>query len=60
IQGITSGRIMSVYLFMRDDSGLASIRIGGLPQFVRPLMNRFVHAAAKATSKQKVDPVDED
>lgn len=54
IQGITSGRIMSVYLFIREVAGLASIRIGGHPQFVRPLMNPMVQAAAKAKYKQKI------
>ncbi|MFP5037455.1 DUF969 domain-containing protein [Staphylococcus pseudintermedius] len=60
IQGITSGRIMSVYLFIREVAGLASIRIGGHPQFVRPLMNPMVQAAAKAKYKQKIEPVDEE
>ncbi|HEC2148004.1 TPA: DUF969 domain-containing protein [Staphylococcus delphini] len=60
IQGITSGRIMSVYLFIREVAGLASIRIGGHPQFVRPLMNPMVQAAAKAKFKQKIEPVDEE
>lgn len=60
IQGITSGRIMSVYLFIREVAGLASIRIGGHPQFVRPLMNPMVQAAAKAKFKQKIEPVGEE
>lgn len=60
IQGITSGRIMSVYLFIREVAGLASIRIGGHPQFVRPLMNPMVQAAAKSKFKQKIEPVDEE
>ncbi|EGQ3077097.1 DUF969 domain-containing protein [Staphylococcus pseudintermedius] len=60
IQGITSGRIMSVYLFIREVAGLASIRIGGHPQFVRPLMNPMVQAATKAKYKQKIEPVDEE
>ncbi|ELJ9298231.1 DUF969 domain-containing protein [Staphylococcus pseudintermedius] len=60
IQGITSGRIMSVYLFIREVAGLASIRIGGHPQFVRPLMNPMVQAAAKAKYKQKIELVDEE
>lgn len=48
VQGVTSGRIMSIYLLIREIAGLASIRIGGHPQFVRPLMNPMVQAAAKA------------
>ncbi|MBH9582097.1 DUF969 domain-containing protein [Staphylococcus felis] len=60
IQGITSGSIMSLYLLIRELAGLASIRIGGHPQFVRPLMNPMVQAAAKAKYKQKLDAKDEE
>lgn len=60
IQGITSGSIMSLYLLIRELAGLASIRIGGHPQFVRPLMNPMVQAAAKAKYKQKLDAKDKE
>lgn len=60
IQGITSGSIMSLYLFIRELAGLASIRIGGHPQFVRPLMNPMVQAAAKTKYKQNLNSKDEE
>ncbi|MBI5974589.1 DUF969 domain-containing protein [Staphylococcus canis] len=60
IQGITSGSIMSLYLFIRELAGLASIRIGGHPQFVRPLMNPMVQAAAQAKYKRPLDAKDEE
>lgn len=60
IQGITAGSIMSLYLLIREIAGLASIRIGGHPQFVRPLMNPMVQAAAKTKYKQKLETKDEE
>ncbi|ARJ50468.1 DUF969 domain-containing protein [Staphylococcus lutrae] len=60
IQGVTAGRIMTVYLFIREIAGLASIRIGGHPQFVRPLMNPMVQAAAKTKYQRNIDHEDEE
>lgn len=60
MKGVTAGRIMSVYLFIREIAGLASIRIGGHPQFVRPLMNPMVQAAAKSTYNRKLEEEDEE
>ncbi len=60
VQGVTSGRIMSIYLLIREIAGLASIRIGGHPQFVRPLMNPMVQAAAKTKYQRDLEPEDEE
>ncbi|SUM48074.1 membrane protein [Staphylococcus kloosii] len=59
IDKVTSGRLMTVYLGVRELAGLASIRIGGHPQFVRPLINPMVQGALrtrfKLNSKQVED-----
>ncbi|QLK86324.1 DUF969 domain-containing protein [Staphylococcus sp. 17KM0847] len=61
IKEITSGRLMTVYLFIREIAGIASIRIGGHPQFVRPLINPMVQGALKTRfnlSDEEVDSKD--
>lgn len=49
VKGLTSGKFLSVYLFIRELAGFFSIRLGGHPQFVRPLVQPMAEAAAKAT-----------
>ena len=51
IKSVTSGRLLSLYLLIREIAGLASIRIGGHPQFVRPLINPMVQGALKTRYK---------
>ena len=36
VKKITTGRLLTLYLIIREIAGVASIRIGGHPQFVRP------------------------
>ncbi|MDY0287231.1 MAG: DUF969 domain-containing protein [Sphaerochaeta sp.] len=55
-KGATAGRIISLYLAVRALAAAFSLRLGGHPQFVRPLVNPMAQAAAIA----KFDHVDED
>ncbi|WP_210140689.1 DUF969 domain-containing protein [Staphylococcus sp. GDX8P107P-1] len=45
VKQVTSGRLLTIYLIIRELAGVASIRIGGHPQFVRPLINPMVQGA---------------
>ncbi|OEK74061.1 hypothetical protein AST06_07060 [Staphylococcus saprophyticus] len=47
VKQVTSGRLLTIYLIIRDLAGVASIRIGGHPQFVRPLINPMVQGALR-------------
>ncbi|MEI3598025.1 MULTISPECIES: DUF969 domain-containing protein [unclassified Oceanobacillus] len=49
VKSLTAGKFLSVYLFIRELAGLFSIRLGGHPQFVRPLVQPMAEAAAKTT-----------
>ncbi|WP_436965883.1 DUF969 domain-containing protein [Staphylococcus shinii] len=59
VKRVTSGRLMTIYLLIREIAGVASIRIGGHPQFVRPLINPMVQGALKTRYNLKEDEVDE-
>lgn len=59
VKRVTSGRLMTIYLLIREIAGVASIRIGGHPQFVRPLINPMVQGALKTRYNMKDDEVDE-
>lgn len=59
IDKVTSGRLMTVYLGVRELAGLASIRIGGHPQFVRPLINPMVQGALRTRFKLNSKQVDD-
>ncbi len=43
---MTTGSFLTLYLFLRELAGFLSIRIGGHPQFVRPLVQPMAEAAA--------------
>ncbi|MCD8914934.1 DUF969 domain-containing protein [Staphylococcus simulans] len=58
IKSITSGRLLSLYLLIRELAGLASIRIGGHAQFVRPLINPMVQGALATKYRLKPDQID--
>ena len=47
-KGATTGRIISIYLAVRALAAAFSLRLGGHPQFVRPLVNPMAQAAAVA------------
>ncbi|MFQ3839843.1 DUF969 domain-containing protein [Staphylococcus pseudoxylosus] len=59
VKRVTSARLMTIYLLIREIAGVASIRIGGHPQFVRPLINPMVQGALKTRYNLKDDEVDE-
>lgn len=48
IKGLSTGSFLSIYLIIREVSGALSIRLGGQPQFVRPLVQPMAEAAAEA------------
>ncbi len=48
IKHATTGKILSLYLVIRAFAAAFSLRIGGHPQFVRPLINPMAQAAAQA------------
>lgn len=47
VKQVTSGRLLTIYLIIRELAGVESIRIGGHPQFVRPLINPMVQGALR-------------
>lgn len=47
VKQVNSGRLLTIYLIIRELAGVASIRIGGHPQFVRPLINPMVQGALR-------------
>ncbi|WP_124057512.1 DUF969 domain-containing protein [Vaginisenegalia massiliensis] len=49
LKGLTTGWLYSLYMLIRLVAGLFSIRLGGHPQFVRPLIYPMGEAAAKLT-----------
>ncbi|WP_436854518.1 DUF969 domain-containing protein [Staphylococcus caeli] len=58
VKSVTSGRLLTIYLVIREIAGVASIRIGGHPQFVRPLINPMVQGALKTRYNLKDEEVD--
>ncbi|MBQ9495395.1 MAG: DUF969 domain-containing protein [Treponema sp.] len=48
IKNATTGKIVSIYLIIRAAAAAFSLRIGGHPQFVRPLVNPMAQGAAVA------------
>lgn len=47
-KGATTGKVISLYLAIRAVASAMSLRLGGHPQFVRPLINPMAQAAAVA------------
>lgn len=48
IKGATTGRLLSIWQTVRTLASAFSLRIGGHPQFIRPLINPMAQAAAIA------------
>ncbi|GEK91294.1 DUF969 domain-containing protein [Alkalibacterium kapii] len=48
IKGLTTGRFLSLYMFIRELAGFFSIRIQGHTQFVRPLIEPMAQASAES------------
>lgn len=59
LKNATTGRLASVYLVIRSIASAFSLRIGGHPQFVRPLINPMAQGAAVAKYGE-VDELTED
>ena len=57
---LTTGRLLSIYTLIRQIAGALSIRVGGHPQFVRPLVNPMAQAASVAKANNKLDEEDEE
>ncbi|MDR0921386.1 MAG: DUF969 domain-containing protein [Lactobacillales bacterium] len=47
IKGLTPGRFLTIYMFVRELAGALSIRIQGQTQFIRPIVNPMAQAAAE-------------
>lgn len=58
IKGLTPGRFMSFYMFIRQLAGFFGIRIQGHPQFVRPLVEPMAQASAENAYGEN-QPLDE-
>jgi len=56
IKGLTPGRFLSLYMFIRELAGFFSVRVQGHTQFVRPLVEPMSQASAEA----KYEEVDEE
>jgi len=55
----TTGRILNIYTFIREASSAMSLRLGGHPQFVRPLINPMAQGAA-ISKYGEIDEEDEE
>lgn len=53
VRGLTTGLFYTLYLFIRLVAGFFSIRIGGHPQFVRPIIHPMGEAAMKTQIADK-------
>ena len=43
---VTAGKVISIYLLIRSAAAVMSLRLGGHPQFIRPLIEPMANAAA--------------
>ncbi|MDO4432638.1 MAG: DUF969 family protein [Aerococcaceae bacterium] len=54
MKALTVGRFYTTYLIIRELAGFFSIRLGGHPQFVRPLVAPMGEAMAKSTAGEEL------
>ncbi len=47
IRGVTTGKVLAIYVVFRTLASAFSVRVGGHPQFVRPLILPMAEGAAK-------------
>ncbi|WP_195429975.1 DUF969 domain-containing protein [Clostridium sp. D46t1_190503_E9] len=59
VKGLSTGKIISGYLFIREISIAMAVKLGGHPQFVRPLINPMAQGAA-ISKYGELDEEDED
>lgn len=46
VKNLSVGRLLTLYLLIRETAAAASVRLGGHPQFIRPLINPMAQGAA--------------
>lgn len=46
VKGLSTGKLLSGYLFIRELAAAMSVKLGGHPQFIRPLINPMAQGAA--------------
>lgn len=54
IRGLSAGGLLTVYQVIREVAGFFSIRLGGHPQFVRPLIYPMAEAAAQSKQEEAI------
>lgn len=54
-KNVSTGKLLSLYLIIREGASAASVRLGGHPQFIRPLINPMAQGAAFAEYGQLND-----
>ena len=59
VKGLSTGKLISGYLFIREVASTMAVKLGGHPQFVRPLINPMAQGAA-ISKYGKLDEKDED
>ena len=59
VKGLSTGKLISGYLFIREVSSTMAVKLGGHPQFVRPLINPMSQGAA-ISKYGELDEKDED
>lgn len=59
VKGLSTGKLISGYLFIREAASTMAVKLGGHPQFVRPLINPMAQGAA-ISKYGELDEKDED
>ncbi|MDZ5016682.1 DUF969 family protein, partial [Clostridium perfringens] len=59
VKGLSTGKLISGYLLIREVSAALAVKLGGHPQFVRPLINPMAQGAA-ISKYGELDEEDED
>ena len=59
VKNLSTGKLLTLYCLIRQLCGAASVRIGGHPQFVRPLINPMAQGAA-VSAHGEIDKETED
>lgn len=59
LRAATTGRVLGFYLLIRTIAGAMSLRLGGHPQFIRPLVEPMAQGAAEARGVSDAKIVDE-
>ncbi len=60
VRALTVGRFFTLYIIIREFAGLFSIRLGGHPQFVRPLIQPMGEAASTAKVGEELSDKEKD